>query len=109
MKNLKSFIESGILELYAMGSSSPKENDLEEEMAATFNEVREEIDLITEALECYALAHPVAPGPIVKPFLLATIDFTERMKNGEQPSFPPELGEGSTVEEFSEWLNKPDM
>ena len=109
MKNLKSFIESGILESYVMGSSSPKENDLVEEMAAAFTEVREEIDSINEALESYAFANAVAPGPVVKPFVLATIDFTQRMKKGEQPSFPPELCEGSNVEEFADWLNRPDM
>src|SRR3954447_4416442 len=109
MKNLKSFIESGILESYVLGNASPKEYELVEEMAATFNEVREEIDSINESLESYAFGNAVAPSPVVKPFVMATIDFTKRMKSGEQPSFPPELHKGSTVDEFSDWLNRPDM
>ena len=78
-------------------------------MAARFNEVRAEIDSISAAFEFYALSHAVEPGPIVKTFLLATIDFTERMKNGEEESFPPELHTASKIDDFSEWLNRPDM
>src|SRR5690349_19973480 len=109
MKNVKSFIESGILESYVMGSSSPKEDDLVEEMTSAYNEVREELDAINEALECYAFAHSVAPTVVVKPLLLTTVEFTERLKNGGQHSFPPELGHDSTVEDFSEWRDRPDM
>ncbi|MBC7937607.1 MAG: cupin domain-containing protein [Rhizobacter sp.] len=109
MKDLKLFIESGILESYVMGAVTLEETDLVEQMAASFIEVRAEIDSISEAIEFYAFSHAVAPDPIVKPFLLATIDFTERLKNGEQPSFPPELKEGSTISDFSQWLSKADM
>lgn len=109
MKNLKLFMESGILESYVLGNSTVQETDLVEQMAAAFTEVRAEIESISEAFEFYAFAHTITPGPIVKPFLLATVDFTERIKNGEQPSFPPELHEGSKVDDFAEWLGRPDM
>ena len=109
MENLKSFIESGILESYVTGNSTIQEIDLVEQMAITFKEVRTELDSINEALEFYALANAVTPDPVVRPFLMATIDFTERMKNGEQPGFPPELNEQSKITDFSEWLNRADM
>jgi len=109
MKNLKSFIESGILESYVLGNSTRQETDLVEQMAASFNEVRAELASISEACEFYALAHAITPGPIVKPFVLATVDFTERLKNGEQPSFPPELREGSEINDYAEWLGRADM
>ncbi len=109
MKDLKTFIESGILELYLSGAATQDEAQEVEEMAATFPEIKEEIALISEALALFALAHPVRPNPVIKPFLLATIDFTERMKNGETPSFPPLLHESSRVNDYSAWLNKPNM
>ncbi len=109
MENIKSFIESGILELYVMGNSTPQEIEHVEQMAASFYEVRAEIDSISEAFELYALSNSVTPDPIIKPFLMATIDFTERMKSGEQPSFPPELHEGSKIIDFGEWLHRDDM
>ncbi len=92
-----------------MGNSTIEETDLVEQMAASFKEVRAELDLISGALELYVLANAVAPDPVTKPFLMATIDFTERMKNGEQPCFPPELTEQSTIADFSQWLNRADM
>ena len=109
MKNLKSFIESGILESYVMGGSTPHEMDMVEQMAAKFNEVRTEIESISQAFEMYALVHAVAPNPAAKPFLMATIDYTERMKSGEQPTFPPEINERSTINDFSAWLDRADM
>ncbi len=109
MENLKAFIESGILEAYVSGSSTIEENDLVEQMAASFSEIQAEIELISDALELYALTNTIIPEPTLKPMLLAAVDFTERMKNGEQPSFPPELNEGSTINDYAKWLNRPDM
>jgi mannose-6-phosphate isomerase-like protein (cupin superfamily) len=109
MENLRSFIESGILESYVCGSSTSQENGLVEEMASRFDEVRAELDSISEAFEFYALAHAVPPEPTVKTFLMATVDYTERLQKGEAPSFPPELTENSLISEFVEWLTRPDM
>lgn len=109
MKNLKSFMESGILECYVLGNSTPQEIELVEQMAISFNEVAEEIDLIGEALEMYALSNAVTPDANVKPFLLATIDYTHRLTNGEEPSFPPLLKDGSAISDFSPWLERDDM
>jgi mannose-6-phosphate isomerase-like protein (cupin superfamily) len=41
--------------------------------------------------------------------VLATIDFTERLKNGEQQSFPPVLTEQSKIDDYNEWLKREDM
>lgn len=109
MENVRSFMDSGILEMYVAGNLPLEDINKVEEMAALFVEVRNEVDAITEALEVYAISTPVVPDPIVKAFLMATIDFTERMKNGEQPTFPPQLQQGTGIGEFSEWLNRPDM
>ncbi len=109
MENVHQFIESGILEAYVMGSASREESDLVEAMAVSSIEIRDEIASISEALEMFAFANEVAPDPIVKPMLLASIDYTERMKNGELPSFPPQLNENSIVADYSQWLDRPDL
>ncbi|MEO5890254.1 MAG: cupin domain-containing protein [Ferruginibacter sp.] len=109
MENLRSFIESGILESYVSGVATLQQVELVEQMASSSSEVRAEIESISEALESYALANAVTPDIMVRPFVMATIDYTERMKNGEPRSFPPGLTERSSASEFSEWLNRPDM
>ena len=55
------------------------------------------------------MANATVPNPIIKPFLLATIDYTERLKKGEPVSEPPVMNENSKLEDFSPWLNRSDM
>ena len=81
--NVKAYIESGVLELYVMGASNPEEALAVEQMAAAHPEVRQELESISLALERYAQAHAVKPRNTVKPLLLATIDYMERLKHGE--------------------------
>ena len=109
MDNLKSFVESGILESYVAGNATLQENALVEQMIAGYDEVRQEINAISEACEMYALSHSLAPSPAAKTFLMSTIDYTERLKHGEAPSFPPQLHEGSLITDYSTWLSRPDM
>lgn len=106
---IREYIDSGILESYAMGAASDDERRQVEMMAAANPEIREEINAISAALEEYALAHAMEPSPVVKPLLMATIDYSERIKSGEPVSFPPALNENSKVEDYSPWLDRPDM
>jgi mannose-6-phosphate isomerase-like protein (cupin superfamily) len=78
-------------------------------MAATDPAIRLEIEAIGAALEAYALEHAVAPNPVIKPFLLATIDYTERLKGGEPVTMPPVLNKNSIIEDYSPWLNRSDL
>lgn len=105
----REYIDSGILESYVMGVASDSERHLVEIMAAANPEIRQEINEISTALEKYALAHAIEPSPVVKPILMATIDYSERIKSGEPVSFPPALTENSKLEDYSSWLNRPDM
>lgn len=109
MDNLKSFIKSGILESYVAGNTTLQENALVERMIAGYDEVRQEVNAISEACEMYALSLSLAPSATAKTFLMSTIDYTERLKYGETPSFPPELHEDSLVTDYSEWLSRQDM
>jgi mannose-6-phosphate isomerase-like protein (cupin superfamily) len=105
----KEYIDSGILEIYVMGMASHSEREEVEIMAAANPGIRQEIDAISDALEKYALAYAIKPGPVIKPFLMATIDYSERIKSGEPISFPPALHENSMVEDYATWLNRPDL
>lgn len=105
----KEFIKSGILEQYVLGCISSTESTEVELMAATYPEIKMEIEAIEKSMEAYAMEHAVKPNPIIKPFLLATIDYSQRMQNGELFSVPPVLHESSAIEDYAPWLNRSDM
>lgn len=109
MSEVSKFIESGILEMYVLGQATPEEASQVEAMASIYSEIGREIDSISNALEQYAKANAVEPDPTFGPLLMATIDYMERIKHGEQPAFPPELHKGSNVEDYSEWLERNDL
>ena len=109
MLTSKEYINSGILENYVLGITSNSETKQVELMAAADPAIKHQIEMINETLEAYAIEHAIEPNPVIKPFLLATIDYTERLKNGEQVSVPPILNENSTEADYAEWLNRSDM
>lgn len=109
MDNTKDYIASGILELYVLGVTSEKENREIERISLSHIEVREEIENIQDAIESYAKQNAVVPDPTIKPFLMAVIDYTERLKNGMQPGFPPVLNGDSNISDYAEWVNRPDI
>lgn len=105
----KEYMDSGILEKYVMGIASDSERTEVEMRVAADAEIRCEINVISDVLEQYAMSQAIPPGPIVKPFLMATIDYTERIKSGEAVSFPPALHADSKVEEYAPWLRRPEL
>ncbi len=109
MSSAKEYIESGILELYVLGSASAELSKEIELMADTNPAVRQEITAIEETMEAFAMENAIAPNPVVKPFLLATIDYTERLKKGEPVTEPPLLHEHAVVADYAAWLNRADM
>ncbi|MEJ8803885.1 cupin domain-containing protein [Pontibacter sp. H249] len=100
------FIESGVLELYVMGVASPEEVRAVEDMAAAHPEVKEEIEQIRLSIEHYAQVHAIKPRSTVKTLIMATIDYLERMKQGELPESPPILTPESRISDYEKWLNK---
>jgi len=105
----KEFIESGILEQYVAGTASIAEQQEVEERAATDPTIRAEIDAICETIELLALKNAIAPDPIIRPFLMATINYTERLQNGEPATDPPLLNEKSRPADYEYWLSRTDM
>lgn len=109
MRNCSEFITSGILELYVLGLTTAEDDAEIKMMSDLYPEIQEEITAISMAFEQHALANAVEPDPIVRPFLLATIDYMDRMKAGEEFSSPPVLAAGARIEDYAAWIERPDM
>ena len=107
--DIKKYIESGILEIYVLGLAGKEESEEVKKMAAAYPEIKKEISEIELALEKYAQENGITPHPAIQPLLMATIDYTERLKKGEPQSFPPVLNENSKIEDYRQWLNREDM
>ncbi len=95
--------------MYVLGHATPEEVALVERETALHEEVRKEIEAISVSLEKYAKSNAAAPDPTVKPFLMATIDYMERLKAGEVPGNPPELQMNSTAADYAQWLEREDL
>src|SRR4051812_36255237 len=93
MNDALRYIDSGILEMYVLGQTTDEETREVMAMADIHPDVRDEIEAISVALEQYAEANAVEPDPTLGAFIMAAIDYTERMKGGELPSFPPAIHE----------------
>jgi mannose-6-phosphate isomerase-like protein (cupin superfamily) len=109
MSKVKDFIESGILELYVLGLATEAESQEVELMRSLYEEVGSELETIAQSLVTYAAKNAPTARSTVKPLLMATIDYTERINHGEPECFPPILNESSTIQDYAEWLNRPDM
>ncbi len=109
MFSVSEYIETGILELYVLGIASDEERKEVERLILEHVEIREEIEQIKASIKDYAEAHKLEPNPVVKPFLMATIDYTERLKKGELPSIPALLSANSVIADYNQWLSRPDM
>jgi len=71
--DLQSFIQSGLLEAYAMGQCSPQDRDLVERMIAEHPDLRDELASIELAFERFAAAQAVQPPKGVKDRILVQI------------------------------------
>jgi mannose-6-phosphate isomerase-like protein (cupin superfamily) len=109
MEDIRSFIESGIIESYALGMANEEEILRVESMASLHPEVKQELEEIRSSLESYAGSHASKPHMTLKPMVLGGIEYMERMMKGEPPSYPPVIYEGSKIEDYREWLDRPDM
>lgn len=74
MEELKTYIESGILELYVLGQLSATESNEVEAMAAAHPEIKAEITAIEIAMENYAIDNAIAPSTNVEEKIFARIN-----------------------------------
>lgn len=109
MKNVNEYINSGILEMYVLGLTSVEENKEVVSYSALHPEIKNEIDAISKALVNYSETTSPTIDPTLKPMIMATIDYMERIKNGETRTIPPILNENSTAADFAPWLDRKDL
>ena len=62
MEDIKQYIESGILELYVLGTLSPEEKLEVESMASKYTAVQEELDEIGRTMEAFAEENAIEPS-----------------------------------------------
>lgn len=109
MQQVQNFIESGLLEMYVLGIASAEQEKEVSLMLGKHPEIAAEIKNIENSLLQYAVQNEVLPDETIKPFLQATIDYAERIKNGEAVSFPPVINNTSSIYEYKQWLDREDM
>ena len=73
--NVSEYIESGILESYAVGAVSDQERREVECMSSIYPEVRQELEQVSAVLENYALTHSIEPPASIKTKLLEQLNF----------------------------------
>ena len=109
MTNVKEYINSGILEMYVLGNTNLEETNDVNEMAHLHEEIRIEIEEITNTLILYSADTTKKLSAGLKPFVIAVVDYTERLKSGESVTEPPTLSQNSKVDDFKEWTDRIDM
>ncbi len=109
MKNIDSYLNSGILELYVLGLTDEEESKEVFQLSLTHPEIRKEIDSIISALQIESSQNIEIVKPTLKTSVLAAIDYIERLKSGEIPASPPFLTKETKIIEFQEWINRDDI
>lgn len=75
--NKEWFLNTGLLEQYALGLTNEEENQEVEKYLNAFPELNKEVDAIQKAVEQYALQHAVPPPKNTKSNILSEIDSIE--------------------------------
>lgn len=109
MDNITEYIHSGLLELYVLGETTEEENAEIYALSLQHPEINNEIEAIIKALQSTAEACAPPMNPATRALVLATIDFTERISNGETPMEAPFLSKNSSIKDFASWLQRADM
>ncbi len=80
MKDIRSYIESGVLELYVLGGLTGDEKLEVEQLAEKHPEIRSELASIEKALESFALSQGKVPAPGMRERIMDKIDPAEEPK-----------------------------
>ncbi len=98
--NPLTYINSGILELYALNQLDPYEREEAERMMSVFPEIRAELEKIQAALETYAASNGVLPHPGVKGKIMDSISNLEK----ERVMDPLDLPLITKFSDHTRWL-----
>lgn len=86
--DIKVYIESGILESYALGLCNKQEAREVEEYCALYPELKDELLSIQQSLNAYASAHAAQPAAETKANLFAQIDQLEKESQNKKTTTP---------------------
>jgi len=86
--NIQAFIESGILEMYALDLLDPNEREEAELMISFFPEIRKELDSIQNALEMYADSRAIRPRPHLKDKIRESISYLKKEQELDALNLP---------------------
>lgn len=86
--DIKSYIASGVLELYVLGKLSPEEAAEVERYAREYAEIRQELDATEEALQQFAMLHAQAPPPGALSGALQRIQEADSAASASRPEKP---------------------
>jgi len=106
---LESIIESGNLELYAIGALPTIEMQQVEAKLLAFPSLRLELLSIEQTLEEYAQLLKVKVNPFIKSFLSAKINYWDRLESKDVKCLAPVLSKNSKIEDFKLWLDDVDF
>ncbi len=99
--NLKTYIDSGVLELYALDLLGTTEKVEVEQMLAAYPELGKELDKVQAAIEKQAMATAIQPPSYLKTLVLDSIDNLQKEKVMDIDDLP-------LINKFSvhqNWLN----
>ena len=109
MNTIQEYINSGVLELYVLGMTTEEENIEILRLAAENIEIKSEIEAIENEIISQTEDNVPEITPATKAMIMATIDYTERLKNGEEYVMAPLLNKNSRIEDFATWINRANM
>lgn len=98
--NIQAYIDSGILEMYALDLLDPVEREEAELMISFFPEIRKELESIQNALEMYAGSRAIQPRPHLKDKIRESISNLKR----EQELDPLNLPLINHLSDHNQWL-----
>ena len=86
--NINAYIESGILELYALNLLNEAENAAVEAKLSMYEELRQELAQISIALEKHALSNSITPRSELKSLIFDAIENLEKEKIMDPDDLP---------------------
>ncbi len=104
MEEIKAYIESGVLELYAAGALTKQERLEVESMAGRYPEVKKELANIELALERFAQLNAIDPDERVKDFFLSSIEINS---NRNTTDHVKKINSDLNIEDHNEVQIKP--
>ncbi|MBX0290000.1 anti-sigma factor [Hymenobacter sp. HSC-4F20] len=93
--NIQEYIESGILEEYALGVLNEVERAEVERIAREHPEVARELNSIISGLDAYAQAHAITPPAEMRDRVLQ--NWQQAIRQPQQPAAAPLSGDGSSA------------